>query len=102
MQNYLRITRIIPIFARRILLLIQIYNVMKKIFTLVCMAFVAMSVNAQTEESYVAVDADGNVIAEYPSAIEAQRATGTNRKRIRMCCNGKYKTAGGYLWRFKE
>ena len=29
--------------------------IMKKIFTLVCMAFIAMSVNAQTEESYTAV-----------------------------------------------
>ena len=44
---------------------------MKKIFTLVCMAFVAMSVNAQTEESYVAVDADGNVSSEYASVIGA-------------------------------
>ena len=32
------------------LLLIQIYNVMKKIFTLISMALVAMSVNAQTHE----------------------------------------------------
>ncbi len=43
---------------------------MKKIFTLVCMAFVAMSVNAQTEESYTAVDADGNVDVAYSSIID--------------------------------
>ena len=43
----MRNSRIIPIFAGEILLLIQIYNVMKKIFTLICMALAAMSVNAQ-------------------------------------------------------
>lgn len=47
-----------------------IQNVMKKIFTLVSMAFVAMSMNAQTEESYVAVDAEGNMAAEYASVID--------------------------------
>ena len=44
---------------------------MKKIFTLISIAFVAMSVNAQTEESYVAVDGDGNMAAEYASIIDA-------------------------------
>ena len=48
------------------------------------------------------LDADGNVVAEYPSTIEAERVTGTSRYQIRMCCNGKYKTAGGYRWKFKE
>jgi len=43
---------------------------MKKIFTLISMALVAMSVNAQTEESYTAVDADGNMSAEYASVID--------------------------------
>ena len=43
---------------------------MKKIFTLISMAFMAMSVNAQTEETYVAVDADGNISAEYASVID--------------------------------
>ena len=38
---------------------------MKKIFTLISMAMVAMSMNAQTVESYLAVDADGNASAEF-------------------------------------
>jgi hypothetical protein len=50
---------------------------MKKIFTLVSMAFVAMSMNAQTEESYVAVDADGNMAAEYASVID-ENSVATN------------------------
>ena len=43
---------------------------MKKIFTLISVALVAMSVNAQTDESYVAVDADGNMSVEYASIID--------------------------------
>ena len=46
---------------------------MKKIFTLVAMAFVAMSMNAQTEK-YLAVDADGNKSAEFANPT----AEGTN------------------------
>lgn len=46
---------------------------MKKIFTLISMAMIAMSVNAQTEESYVAVDGDGNMAAEYASIIDANK-----------------------------
>jgi len=51
--------------------------IMKKIFTLVSMAFIAMSVNAQTEESYVAVDADGNMSTEYASVID-ENSVATN------------------------
>jgi len=51
---------------------------MKKIFTLISMAFVAMSVNAQTEESYTAVDADGNMAAEYAAIVDADGKTATN------------------------
>lgn len=42
---------------------------MKKIFTLISMAFVAMSVNAQ--ETYLAVDADGNMAPEFAAVIDA-------------------------------
>ena len=56
-------------FAGETLLLIQINNVMKKIFTLISMAFVAMSMNAQ--EKYVAIDADGNMAAEFAAVVDA-------------------------------
>ena len=46
---------------------------MKKIFTLISVALVAMSVNAQTE-SYLCVDAEGNISAEFTSPT----AEGTN------------------------
>lgn len=48
----------------------------------------------------VQVDIDGNDIARYESATEAQRNTGAKNCNIIMCCQGKRKTANGYKWRF--
>lgn len=51
-------------------------------------------------------DLNGNFIAEYPSYREAQRRTGINS--IDVVCRGerqkgrKQKTAGGYIWKYKE
>lgn len=45
---------------------------------------------------------DGVFIAEYPSASEAGRQTGISFKKISLCCLGKTKSAGGYVWKYKE
>ena len=47
---------------------------------------------------------DNVVLNEYPSAEKAGRITGINPNSIRNCCKGKYgyKTAGGFVWKFKE
>jgi hypothetical protein len=47
-------------------------------------------------------DLYGKLINEYKSLAEAERITGINHGNISMCCNYKYKKAGGYIWRFKE
>lgn len=44
---------------------------------------------------------EGEFIAEYPSTMEAERQTGIS-KHIPDVCNGKRKTAGGFIWRYKE
>lgn len=36
----------------------------------------------------------------YPSAKQAQMETGIFQGNISKCCNGKYKTAGGFHWKF--
>lgn len=52
-------------------------------------------------------DKDRKLIAEYPSASEAQRQTGVPYQSIFACCKGKIrkngstvKSAGGYIWRY--
>ena len=44
------------------------------------------------------MDKQYNIIAKFNSVSEAQTVTGINN--ISSCCNGKYKTAGGYIWRY--
>lgn len=45
---------------------------------------------------------NGEFIAEYPSTREAEIQTGCNRGNICLCCKGKRKSCGGFIWRYKE
>lgn len=45
---------------------------------------------------------DGELIAEYPSEMEACRQTGCNHSNIYKCCIGKRKSCGGFIWKYKE
>ena len=44
----------------------------------------------------------GEFIAEYPSTREAERQTGCYQSNICACCKGKYKSTGGFIWKYKE
>jgi hypothetical protein len=46
-------------------------------------------------------DNDGNVIAEYESRLEAERKTGISNSSISKTCNGKKRTANGFIWENK-
>lgn len=50
----------------------------------------------------VQFDMDGNFINEFISIHEAKNVTGISRDCISNCCRGKYKHAGGYVWKFKD
>ena len=43
-------------------------------------------------------DKDNNLIAAFSSISEAEKKTGI--RNIWMCCNFKYRSAGGYVWRY--
>ena len=45
---------------------------------------------------------DNILVKEYPSIHQAERETGFANQYISACCNGKYKQAYGYIWRYKE
>ena len=55
-------------------------------------------------KSVAQYDLIGNLIAIYPSVKEAWRQTGISRSHISDVANDnpKYKTAGGYIWKFVE
>jgi group I intron endonuclease len=45
---------------------------------------------------------DMELVATFSSQVEAFKATGTRAESICMCCKGKLKTAGGYIWRYAD
>ena len=47
-------------------------------------------------------DLDGNLLKSYQGTGEAERETGINKAGIVRCCNGKYKQAGGYIWKYEK
>ncbi len=47
-------------------------------------------------------DLDGNFINEYKSIIEAERQTKIRNTNICACVKGKTRTAGGFIWKYKE
>jgi hypothetical protein len=42
------------------------------------------------------------LLSEYPSMRHAESATGVKNQYISKCCLGKQKTAGGYIWKYKN
>ena len=44
---------------------------------------------------------DGTLIKEWPSASEAYRQLGILQSSICLCLKGRYKSAGGFVWRYK-
>lgn len=44
----------------------------------------------------------GEFIREWPGAREVERVLSINHSDIIQCCRGRYKSAGGFVWRYKE
>ena len=55
-----------------------------------------------TSKRVLQFDLEGNIIREYKSINEAREKTGIARSQIARCANGEYKTARGYIWKFKK
>jgi hypothetical protein len=47
-------------------------------------------------------DLQGNFIKEYTTIMEASNGNKSLHEGIRMCLKGKYKTAGGFIWKTVE
>ena len=45
---------------------------------------------------------DGLFIREWKGAMEVERVIGINNRNINSCCKGKRKSAGGFVWKYKE
>ena len=60
------------------------------------------NVGKNSDKPIYQYDKNMNFIKEYPSAREAELQTGINNSSINQVCNFKRKSAGGYIWRFKN
>lgn len=47
-------------------------------------------------------DLDGNFICSFSSQKEASSNTKARQSGISLCCKGKIKTAGGFIWKYAE
>lgn len=47
-------------------------------------------------------DKEGNLINIYSSTKQAAQKTKVNRSGINYCCLGRYKTSGGYIWKYLD
>ena len=56
----------------------------------------------QNNKFVIQYDKDMNFISEYPSVRLAEKKTKINRSNIIKCCKLKVKSAGGYIWRYKN
>lgn len=52
------------------------------------------------QKPIIQMDLDGNIIAKFKCLKEASEKTRTRSASICSCCNGVYKTANGFKWRY--
>ena len=55
-----------------------------------------------TTKKVLKFNVDGTFIKEFETMTEAYRETGIHYSKISLVCNGKRKTAGGFMWRFED
>lgn len=56
--------------------------------------------NKKSSKAVAQIDANGKVVATYPSAKEAHRSTGLSQGHISECCRGECKTYKGFSWKY--
>ena len=54
------------------------------------------------KKEVIQFDKFGNQINTFKSLTEAAQQTGINLGNIGQVCNNKRKTAGGYIWKYKD
>lgn len=58
--------------------------------------------SSMRRKAVIRMDLDGNDIEQYASMTEASDKTGVVTTSICGCCKGRFKTAGGFRWRYAE
>jgi group I intron endonuclease len=56
----------------------------------------------KNRKEVIQYDMNLNIVSEFENIRKASLETKVNDARIRCCCKGKYKTAGGFIWKYKD
>jgi len=66
--------------------------------------FIEMNINGSKDKRKIVLqyDLQGKFIREWESIREIQRILKNDDACISECCNGRQKTSGGFIWKFKE
>ena len=59
-------------------------------------------IHSKVIKKIIQYDLSGDFIKEWPSIISASKELNIGSNNISMCCSGKYKTCGGYIWKYKK
>lgn len=60
------------------------------------------SLKEKTKKPLLQLDMNGNLIKEWDSVSRIKRELNFDRKIIRQVCNGTYKQAYGFIWKYKK
>lgn len=67
-----------------------------------CQKKVAVKYNTKNSKVVYQYSLDGELVNEWPSVAEIGRQLGYASSNIVNCCNGKNKTAHGFIWRYEK
>lgn len=62
----------------------------------------AKKVGNKLSRPVIGINKVSGLIVEFASAHEASRQLGISQSNITQCCQGKYKSAGGYVWYYAD
>jgi hypothetical protein len=75
------------------------YNAYCSMYKLKCQNEVCCHMN-KPYKSVSQFTLNGEFIQQYETTGDAHQKTGILQSNISSCCNGKYKTSGGYIWKY--
>ena len=58
--------------------------------------------NERASRKILQYSKSGEFIREWQGALEVERVLGIDNSHINACCRGKRKSAGGFIWKYKE
>ena len=61
-----------------------------------------MSESSPRRRAVLQFTKEGKFKAEYPMLSDAEEKTGVSHSKISLVCSGQRKSAGGYIWKYKE